>query len=117
MPASYINGEQTGGIGSTGEGDTKAIDRGLKAYFFSIVKPVLEDLFDVKLKFKSQDFRQISQALEAAKVFSLIDETLITHENKKMILETLLDLDSDDNETKEPAKQPVTPPVVPPVTT
>lgn len=115
MPASYINGEQTGGIGSTGEGDTKAVDRGLKAYFFSIVKPVLEDLFDAKIKFKSQDFRQITQALEAAKVFSLIDDSLITHENKKMILETLLDIDSDDNETKAPLA--ITPPVVPPVTT
>ncbi len=99
MPASYINGEQTGGIGSTGEGDSKAIERGLKAYFYSIIKPVLEDLFTVKLKFKSQDFRQIDQALSALKTFQLTDESLLSLEQKKKVIESLLDIDAEENKT------------------
>lgn len=97
LPDSYICGEQTGGVGSTGENDTKATERGLKNYFSSIMKPVLESLFDATITYKSQDFRQISSALEAMKTFELTDESLITHDNKKKIIEGLLDIDEDDN--------------------
>jgi hypothetical protein len=102
MPSSYINGEQTGGIGTTGENDTKAVERGLKAYFFSVVKPVLEDIFDVSLSYKSQDFRQVAQALEVIKVFSLVDEELVSLEQKKKIVEGLLDIAPEENETVAP---------------
>lgn len=99
MPSSYVSGEQTGGIGSTGENDTKSVERGLKAYYFSIVKPVLESLFAVKLIYKSQDFRQIKQALEAMQTFDLVSEEYVSRENKKKIIESLLDLESSDNNT------------------
>lgn len=115
LPASYITGEQTGGIGSTGEGDSKAIERGLKSYFFSIIKPVLEDLFGAKLKFKSSDFRQIDKGLLAIKTFQLVDESMLSLENKKKIVESLFDVDADDNKTAAP--KPVgtgtTPPIAP----
>lgn len=105
LPAAYINGEQTGGLGTTGENDTKAIERGLKAYYFSIVKPVLEDIFDVKLSYKSQDFRQITQALEALKTFELVDdESLITLEQKRLIIAGLLDMEVE--ATAKPAPPP-----------
>lgn len=109
LPASYIMGEQTGGIGSTGEGDTKAVERGLKNYYFSIIKPVLEALFEVSLNYKSQDFRQIAQANETMKTFDLVGEEYISKENKKKIIEGLLDIDPDDNKT-EFQKEPTTPP-------
>lgn len=48
LPLSYIDGEQTGGIGSTGEADTKAIERGLKSYWVSILKPTITALFGLK---------------------------------------------------------------------
>lgn len=93
LPASYITGEQTGGIGSTGEGDTRAVERGLKNYYFSIFKPVVEALFGVQTSFKSQDFRLITSGLEALKAFALVDgEELITNEQKKLIVTKLLDL-------------------------
>ena len=94
MPESYINGEQTGGIGTTGENDTKAIERGLKNYYFSIVKPVLKSIFKVDVTYKSQDFRQIDQGLEALKTFSLIDEALMSVEDQKKIIDQLFDFDT-----------------------
>jgi hypothetical protein len=117
LPAAYINGEQTGGLGTTGENDTKAVERGLKSYWFAILKPVLEELFDVDLKYKSQDFRQITQALEAMKVFDLVGEEYLSFENKKKIIEGLLDIDAEDNLTTEiapPPKPPIVPVPVPP---
>lgn len=109
LPAAYINGEQTGGLGTTGENDTKAIERGLKSYFFAIIKPACEELFDTKLKYKSQDFRQITQALEAMKTFDLVSEEYISHEQKKKIIESLLDIDEADNLTTPPVEVPPIP--------
>ena len=93
MPLSYINGEQTPGIGSTGEADMKAVERGLKQYFISILKPVLEALFGSKVTFKSNDFRQIGSALEAIKTFELTSDDLLSKENKQLIISKLFDVD------------------------
>lgn len=116
---SYINGEQTGGLGTTGENDTKGIERGLKNYYFSIIKPVLSALFGSKLTYKSQDFRQIGQALEAMKTFSLVGEEHLNLENQKKIVEGMLDIDPETNKTPKPAadvprETPAPAPVPPP---
>lgn len=95
LPASYILGEQTGGMNATGEADTKAIERGLKNYYFSIIKPVIEALFSVKLNYKSQDFRQLTQGLEALKTFSIVDDSLISYEDKQDIINQLFDFDTE----------------------
>lgn len=119
MPESYITGEQTGGIGSSGENDTKAVERGLKNYYFSILKPALEALFkDVKLTYKSQDFRQITQGLEALKTFALIDDELISADDKKKIVNQLFDFDTaggsdDQSPAKKQAAAAPAPKVVP----
>jgi hypothetical protein len=104
LPESYINGEQTAGLGATGEGDTKAVERGLKNYYFSIIKPVVEKIFGTSLTYKSQDFRQVASALEALKTFELTGEELLNIENKKKIIEGMLDIDEADNKTVAPAK-------------
>lgn len=96
LPAAYITGIQTGGLGSTGEQDTKAVERGLKNYYLSIFKPICEALFEVSVSYKSQDFRQISQALEALKTFELIeDQSLITQDEKRIVIASLLDLEAE----------------------
>jgi hypothetical protein len=95
LPEAYLSGEQTGGLGTTGENDTKAIERGLKNYYFAIMKPTLESLFDVKLSYKTQDFRQIEGSMEVLKTFTLVDETLISQDNKRKIINSLLDLPED----------------------
>jgi hypothetical protein len=114
LPLSYITGEQTGGIGSTGEADAKAVERGLRHYYLSILKPVIEALFSVKTTFKSNDFRQIASALEAIKTFSLVGEDLITIDMKRLIVSKLLDIDESEMPKGEPVNDnPVQPqPVV-----
>lgn len=103
FPSSYIEGEQTSGISSTGEADTKAIERGLKNVYESIMKPVLFALFGVKTRYKSQDFRQLSQALEAVKTFELVGDEYIGPASKKKIVHSILDLDDDDIKEDEEA--------------
>lgn len=107
LPKSYLGGDLTKGLGDTGEGDTKAIERGLKNYYLSIIKPVLEAIFpDAELSYKSQDFRQIDQAMNALKIFSLVDETLISVENKTLIINKLLDLpEEEEGEGPEPSEK------------
>ncbi len=95
LPACYITGEQTGGLSTTGEGDQKAIERGLKSYYFSILKPTLETLFDIKTTYKSQDFRQISSSMDVLKTFSMTDDTIVSLDNKTKIMNAMLELPED----------------------
>ena len=95
LPKSYLCGEMTEGIGTTGESDTKATERGLKNYYQSIIRPVLKMLFDIEPSYKSQDFRQIDQAINALKTFAITDEEIISLENKTLIINKLLDLPED----------------------
>jgi hypothetical protein len=109
LPDSYICGEQTGGLGDSGEADTKAIERGLKNYFESIVKPVLNAIFNIKVTYKSQDFGQIESAMDVLKTFSLTDETLVSQENKQLIINRLFDLPEDAKGDPAPAVDPNAP--------
>lgn len=94
LPISYISGLQTPGIGSTGEADMRAVERGLKQYFFAIVKPVLNAVFGIDVDFKSQDFRQMTSALEALKTFELVGDDVLSEETKKDIIYRLFDMDA-----------------------
>lgn len=107
LPESYISGEQTGGLGTTGENDTKAIERGLKNYFESIIKPVLHAVFDINPTYKSQDFRQIENAMDVLKTFSLTDDTLVSAENKLLIVNRLLDLPENSKGDAPPKVDPL----------
>ncbi len=99
LPMSYISGEQTTGIGTTGESDMRAVERGLKQYYFSIIKPVIEVLFTVDTQFKSHDFRQITSALEALKTFELVaDNGLLSRASMQEILARLFDIDRDEEQ-------------------
>lgn len=96
LPLSYVSGLQTPGIGSTGEADTKAVERGLKGYFVSILYPTAKALFGVETQFKSQDFRQINSALEAAKTFDLVSDNYLSPDAKRDILARMFELDPDE---------------------
>ncbi len=96
LPTSYISGLQTTGIGSTGEADMRAVERGLKNYFVSIIRPTLKALFGVDVEFKTQDFRQMASALEILKTFELVDNNLISFESKQELISRMFDLDVDE---------------------
>ena len=101
LPMSYVTGEQSGGIGSTGEGDTKAIDRGLRLYFSPIIKPVCKALFGADVSFKTQDFRMVSQGMEALKTFELVSEDYLSLDNKRLIVAGLFNVQNDIEGPKE----------------
>jgi len=93
LPVAYISGTQTTGIGSSGDADARAIDRGLKPYFISIIQPALKALFGADTDFKSEDTGGITIALEAAKTFDLVSDETLSQESKREILARLFDLD------------------------
>lgn len=82
LPLAYVKGEQTGGMGASGENDTKAIERGLKLYYVSIIRPVLKALFKIETSYKSQDFRQFMTGMELLKTFALEADEYMTRESK-----------------------------------
>ncbi len=96
VTAAYLSGEQTGGIGSTGENDSRALENGLKQYFLTIIKPVCDQLFSVDCKFKSRDFRDMTTALEVLKTFDLVSNDSISQEAKQEIVARVFDLDLDE---------------------
>ncbi len=93
LPLSYISGIQTGGIGSTGEADMRAVERGLKQYFVSILRPALKAIFDINTEFKSQDFRQVTSAIEVLKTFDLVSDDNLSQAAKQDIIARMFELD------------------------
>lgn len=120
LPLSYISGEQTAGIGSTGEADMRAVERGLKQYYVSIVRPILLAVFKTETEFKSQDFREMNTALETVRTFDLVSDDYLTSDAKKEIVARLFDLNPEEQEKirkkeeklrdKEAPESGVTPP-------
>lgn len=86
LPASYITGLARQGLGDSGEGDTKAVERGLKPYYFSIIKPVIETLFGVTTSFKSDDFAGLSASLEMLKTFEITEDVYLSEDNKRTLV-------------------------------
>lgn len=110
MPASYITGVLNSGLGDTGQADVKAVERGLKVYFFQIGKPVCNALFEKKVEFRTEDFQLISTGLEAMKTFDLTSDEYMASENKLKTVNKLFGLPID---TKGGPPEPTTPPVDP----
>lgn len=98
LPVSYISGIQTAGIGSSGDADARAIDRGLKPYFISIFQPALKAIFGVDTEFKSEDTGGVTIALEALKTFDLVSDENLSQESKREILARLFDLDPEEEQ-------------------
>jgi len=93
LPLAYISGLQSGGIGSTGDADARAIDRGLKQYFVSILQPVFEEVFGVDVEYRPEDDRQIEAGLEVLKAFELVSDTYLSAETKRTIVARVFDVD------------------------
>lgn len=115
MPATYMSGEGATGLGDKGTQDQKAVDRGLKNYFFSIVKPVSDGLFSVKTEFKSEDTEGLSSALEVLKTMDATSDEFMNKENKTKVVNKVFGLPEDAKGSEQPEpKQPDVPPVTPP---
>lgn len=108
MPAAWISNADGASLGDSGNRNSRDIERGLRIYYFSVWKPVLEALFGKKTSFKSEDFTNASLGLQALKDFELTDETYLSRENKTLLINrffALPDNEDGDQETADPAKQ------------
>lgn len=114
MPATYITGEASAGLGDSGKGDTKATERGLKAYYFSIAKPVVEGIFKVTTTFKSEDSDGLAVALETLKTMDITSDEYLGKDNKTLIVNKAFGLDA--NEVGDEPEEITAPPpeVLPP---
>lgn len=92
LPASWITGLNHGSISDTGEREAKAVERGLKRWFYSIVKPTVEALFGITATYKSEDFYGLQTAISTLQTFELTSNEYISAENKLRILNSLFGL-------------------------
>jgi hypothetical protein len=92
LPLSWITGTAESGLGDSGDKDARAIERGLQPYFWESVYPAYFGLFGGKLKFKTEDYRNITPALDAMRTFQLDDGELLPKEIQQRILYQLLDI-------------------------
>lgn len=108
LPASYLEGTSQAGLGDSGKGDSKKTESGLKNYYFSIIKPVVEDLFRIKTTFKTEDFEMIGVANDTLTTFEATTDEHISKENKTTILNKLYGLPEDavGDEPEEPVANP-----------
>ena len=95
MPASWITGLSPKGLGDSGEATAKDVERGLKNYYFAIIKPVIETIFGVKTTFKTEDFFGLSVALETLKTFEVTSDELMSSDNKRVFINKLFGLPDD----------------------
>jgi hypothetical protein len=101
MPASYIGGELTSAMSDTGKADAKAVDRGLKVYYFSIIKPVVDTLFNISTTYKSDNTEELTLAFESLKTFDITSDEYLSKENKLKVSNKLFGL-PEDTEGGEP---------------
>jgi hypothetical protein len=95
MPSSWITGLSPKGLGDSGDSTAKDVERGLKNYYFAIIKPVIETIFGAQTTFKTEDFFGLSTALEALKTFELTSDELISQDNKRIFINKLYGLPED----------------------
>jgi len=117
LPSSYFSGIQnSSGLSDTGKADSKATERGLKGYYFSVIKPVIEGLFGGTTKFKSEDAEGIDMGLKTLETMDRTSEAYLSVENKTLIVNRAFGLDEDE-EGEGPAEEipvdPNAPPVIP----
>lgn len=108
LPASYFSGEgQASSLSDTGKADSRAVERGLKPYYFSIAKPVIEGIFKVKTTFKSEDAEGLTAALNALEVMDRTSNEFLSQENKTLVVNKAFGLDeSERGDEPEETPQP-----------
>ncbi|WKV32899.1 hypothetical protein MAC3UK_0012 [Bdellovibrio phage MAC3UK] len=86
LPAAWITGLSNKGLGDSGSGEAKAVERGLRRYYFAIIKPVIETLFKVTTTFKTEDYEGLTTALSALQTFELTEDEYLSADDKKLII-------------------------------
>lgn len=94
LPATYLSGDTTKGISDTGKSDSKAVERGLRGFYYSICKPLIDGIFKITTTFKSDDSEMLAAALETLKTMDLTTEEYLSKENKQLVVSKAFGFDS-----------------------
>ena len=87
VSTSFVAGELTSGMAVTGEADVNANEDGIKDFFNSVFKPIHDKLFDIQLKFKTDNWRKFK---EFAQVIPYVESSMfISDEQKQQFFEYL----------------------------
>ncbi|MDR3050006.1 MAG: hypothetical protein LBV16_09295 [Elusimicrobiota bacterium] len=89
MPLSYINGQLTTGISTTGESDNIAVERGLEAFFNSIFKPVSDEIFKSDLSFVSDNWRVLQSGAVILQTMSMLDDNILALDIKRNVVNAI----------------------------
>lgn len=111
LPPSYFGAEGKSTMSDTGKGDERKVDQGLKNYYFSVVKPVIEGLFGIKTDFKPVNTESLDVALKTLESMDRTSNDFLNGENKTIIVNKAFGLDEDevgDEPEEEQAIDPVT---------
>ncbi len=86
FPLSYVNGAlASGGLSTTGEGDDITVNRALKGYFKSVLRPVFKSLTGTTLTFKEDSWRKLDSLSRLIPMLETTD--LIDEKRKKEIID------------------------------
>lgn len=86
-PISFVTGEQTTGLNADGTADLNAIESGRKVFFHSIMKPILEKIFNVKVQLTTNNLKKIKYY---ASIIPIIETSeSIQEEQKKLFFDSL----------------------------
>lgn len=80
VPLSFVIGELSSGMAVTGEADANAEEQGIRDFWTSIFKPIVSKLYDVKIEFKTDNWRKIK---EYAQTIPFIESSLYLSEEQK----------------------------------
>lgn len=91
VSTSFICGELTSGMSVTGEADVNANEDGIKDFFISVFKPIVDKLFKVNLKFKTDNWRKLTQY---AQIIPYVESSsLFTDEQRQMFANYLIEVE------------------------
>ena len=91
VPLSFVIGELASGMAVTGEADANAEEQGIKDFWTSIFKPIVTKLYDIKIEFKTDNWRKIK---EYAQLLPYIESSsILDYETKEKIINGLFEED------------------------
>lgn len=96
LPPTYFGSEGKSSMNDTGKGDSKKVERGLKNYFVSVIKPVVDGLLDIEAEYKSEDADSLDTALKTLETMDRTSNEFLGAENKTLIVNKAFGLDEDE---------------------
>lgn len=96
LPEAYIAGVLAGGLGGAGGADARAVDRGLKPFHISIIKPVLKAIWGVDTEYMPNDEAELLAAINVLKELDLVSDRYMTKQAKRKIIARVFNLNAEE---------------------